>query len=147
MISRAFLLLGGLALAAFEAGAGEPMDAACRERLTRQVATLESAFTANRTQFDGQIDQLLTRYAATHPAASRADYQAVFDQMFEQRFSKLFAHHGVLTVYKSALDGSADSAAACKVPERRMNKEGAKAISQDKALYEQIVREMTKVFP
>jgi hypothetical protein len=45
------------------------------------------------------------------------------------------------------LDGSADSAAACRMPERKMKKEGENAISQDKALYEQIAREMTKVFP
>jgi hypothetical protein len=141
------LFLGGFAVLAFSASASEPMDAGCRERLTRQVATLESGFAANRSAFDSQIDQLLTRYAATHTAASRADYQAVFEEMFEQRFSKLFTHHGVLASYRSALDGTADSAAACKVPQRKMTKEGSKAISQDKAVYEQIVREMTKVFP
>ena len=139
-------LLLGFAVVAFEAGATESVDPECREKLTRQTASLEAAFTANRSQFDSQVDELLTKYASSHPAASKEDYKAAFDLTFEQRFRKLFIHWNALSGYKDVLDSSADPRDVCKMSERKMRRESEQFAARDKALYDQIVGEMSRTF-
>jgi hypothetical protein len=143
---RALLFLGGLAVVASGAGAAESVDAQCREKLTRERASLEAAFAANRAEFDSRMDEVLTKYAASHPAASKADYKATFDQMFEERFRKLFAHWSVPSVYQGVLDSGSDPNAICKMSERKLRKGGVSLVAQDKALYDQIIGEMAKTF-
>ena len=143
---RALLFLGGLALIASEIGASESLDAVCRDKLTRELASLEAAFAANRSQFDSQVDAVLTKYAASHPAASKADYKATFDMMFEERFRKLFTHWNVVSVYKGVLENGDDPQVVCKMSERKLRKGGESLASQDKALYSQIIGEMSRTF-
>ena len=140
------LFLCGLAVVAFEAGATEPMDPECRDRLTRNIGVLETAFAANRSQFDSQVDELLTKYAASHPAASKQDYKATFDAMFEERFRKEFTHLRILSGYKGVLEGRVVFSDICKLSEKKMSKDSQQFIVQDKALYHQIVGEMSKAF-
>jgi hypothetical protein len=144
---HALLFLTALGAVSINATAGtESVDSACRDKLTQQVGTLEAALAANRSRFDSQMDELLTRYAASHPAAAKADYKAIFDQTFEQRFSKLFTHLNVIAAYKGVLDSGTDPGALCKMSERKMRKESDKVIAADKALYTQIASEMTRTF-
>jgi hypothetical protein len=143
---RALLFLGGLALIASEIGASESLDAVCRDKLTRELASLEAAFAANRAQFDSQVDAVLTKYAASHPAASKADYKAAFDMMFEERFRKLFTHWNVVSVYKGVLENGDDPQVVCKMSERKLRKGGESLASQDKALYNEIIGEVSRTF-
>lgn len=140
------LLLAWLATVTFEAGASESVDLECREKLLRHVASLESAFATNRAQFDSRMDAVLTKYASSHPAASKADYKSVFDATFEERFRKLFTHLGTLSGYKAMLDGTGDAAGVCAMSERKLRKESEQLAARDKDLYEQIVREMSATF-
>lgn len=140
------LVLGAFALSAGEADAAE-LTPECRAKLTEQVTSLEASFTENRSQFDSHVDQLLTKYAASHPAASKADYKAIFDETFQQRFSKLFTHRDVLVSYKGALDGTADAGEMCRMSDRKMRKEREKVIARDKSLHDQILGDMARMFP
>lgn len=142
------MFLGVTVFSAPAIRATETIDAPCRERLTIQVTTLKAAFTANRELFDKDLDRFLTRYAAAHPQASKEDYKAVLDQVYEERFSARFEiHRNLLRGYEAVLDGTGELRGVCTVPAEEMSAATRKTIAKNKQLYDEILREMSKMLP
>lgn len=125
------------------------LDAECNGKFAMQLQSLDAGFAQNKAEFDSAIDALISKYAASHPAATKDDYRSMFDEVLGPRLAaNLQVHENLVRGYRAVLDGQAEPpAGACKVPLRKMNRATQKTIARNKAIYEDFVRQVAAFFP
>jgi hypothetical protein len=125
------------------------LDAECNAKFATQLQSLEAGFAQNKAEFDSAIDAIISKYAASHPAATKADYRSTFDEVLGVRLAaSLQVHENLVRGYRAVVDGQAEPpAGGCKVPLGKMNRETKKTIARNKAIYEDFARQVAAFFP